>query len=55
MIPKTSLSLEYTGEIQPALEEYGKDGIYPYLPPPGLRDAVNLTMFLQKRPLLDQR
>jgi MoxR-like ATPase len=45
-------SLTYTGEVQPKPEEYGKDGLYPYLPSPELVEAVNLTIFLEKRPLL---
>ena len=42
----------YTGEVQPKPEEYGKDGLYPYLPSKELVEAVNLTIFLEKRPLL---
>jgi MoxR-like ATPase len=45
-------SLIYTGKVQPAPEEYGKDGLYPYLPSKELLEAVNLTIFLEKRPLL---
>lgn len=44
--------LTYTGEVQPKPEEYGKDGVYPYLPSEDLINAVNLTIFLEKRPLL---
>jgi MoxR-like ATPase len=45
-------SLTYTGKVQPKPEEYGRDGLYPYLPPPELVEAVKLTIFLEKRPLL---
>lgn len=45
-------SLTYTGKVQPRPDEYGKDGLYPYLPSPELVEAVNLTVFLEKRPLL---
>ena len=45
-------SLTYTGKVQPKPEEYEKDGLYPYLPSPELVEAVNLTIFLAKRPLL---
>ena len=45
-------SLTYTGEVQPKPEERDKDGLYPYLPSPELVEAVNLTIFLEKRPLL---
>ena len=51
MTPKVS-SLTYTGTVQPKPEDYGKDGLYPYLPSAELVDAVNLTLFLKKRPLL---
>jgi MoxR-like ATPase len=44
--------LAYTGKVQPKPEDYGKDGLYPYLPSEELVDAVNLTVFLEKRPLL---
>jgi MoxR-like ATPase len=37
----------YTGEKQPS-----QDGREPYIPSPELVEAVNLTIFLQKRPLL---
>lgn len=47
-----AISLIYTGEVQPKPEEYGKDGLYPYLPSKELVEAVNLTIFLEKRPLL---
>lgn len=42
----------YTKEVQPEPEEYGKDGLFPYLPSDELVEAVNLTVFLEKRPLL---
>ena len=45
-------NLTYTGKAQPKPEDYGKDGLYPYLPSEELVDAVNLTVFLEKRPLL---
>lgn len=45
-------SLTYAGEVQPEPEEYGRNGLYPYLPSPELVEAVNLTIFLKKRPLL---
>jgi MoxR-like ATPase len=45
-------SLTYTGEVQPKPDEYAEDGLYPYLPSPELVEAVNLTIFLEKRPLL---
>lgn len=45
-------SLTYTGKVQPKPEDYGKDGLYPYLPSDELINAVNLTIFLEKRPLL---
>jgi len=38
--------------VQPKPEDYGKDGLYPYLPSEELVEAVNLTIFLEKRPLL---
>lgn len=44
--------LRYEGNKQPTREEYGKDGIYPYLPSDELVEAVNLAIFLEKRPLL---
>jgi len=51
MAPLTS-TIRYAGEKQPPPEEVGKDGFYPYLPSPELVNAVNLTIFLEKRPLL---
>lgn len=45
-------SLTYTGEVQPKPEDYGKNGVFPYLPSDELINAVNLTIFLEKRPLL---
>jgi MoxR-like ATPase len=45
-------SLIFTGKVQPSSEDYGVDGLYPYLPSEELVEAVNLTIFLEKRPLL---
>lgn len=42
---------KYTGKKQPPPEEY-KNGLYPYLPSKELIDVVNLTIFLENRPLL---
>lgn len=42
----------YTGEKQPSPQECELDGREPYIPSPELIEAVNLTIFLQKRPLL---
>ena len=42
----------YTGTKQPSPEERERDGIEPYYPSEELIEAVNLTIFLQKRPLL---
>ena len=42
----------YTGEKQPSQEECKLYGREPYIPSPELVEAVNLTIFLQKRPLL---
>jgi MoxR-like ATPase len=42
----------YTGEKQPSPQERELDGREPYIPSPELIEAVNLTIFLQKRPLL---
>lgn len=44
--------LKYTGNVQPPQESLGKDGLYPYLPSKELVDAINLAVFLEKRPLL---
>ncbi len=52
MTSKATSSLTYTGKVQPSPEDYGKDGLYPYLPSDELVSAVNLTIFLEKRPLL---
>ncbi len=52
MTLRASSSLTYTGKVQPSPEDYGVDGLYPYLPSDELVNAVNLTMFLEKRPLL---
>jgi MoxR-like ATPase len=52
MKPRTPASLTYTGKKQPKPEEYGVDGLYPYLPSEELVSVVNLTIFLKKRPLL---
>lgn len=48
----SSYDLRYTGRIQPSLEDVGKAGLYPYLPSDQLVEAINLTICLQKRPLL---
>ncbi len=45
-------SLNYAGKVQPKPEDYGRNGLYPYLPSDELINAVNLTIFLEKRPLL---
>lgn len=42
----------YTGKKQPSQEECEQYGLQPYLPSQELVDAVNLTIFLKKRPLL---
>ena len=42
----------YTGEKQPSPEECELYGREPYIPSPELVEAVNLTIFLKKRPLL---
>ena len=42
----------YTGERQPSEQECELHGLEPYIPSPELVEAVNLTIFLQKRPLL---
>ena len=42
----------YTGTKQPSSEERELYGIQPYYPSEELIEAVNLTIFLQKRPLL---
>ncbi len=52
MIPALPSELTYTGQKQPSPEEYGWDGLHPYLPSEELVNAVNLTIFLEKRPLL---
>jgi MoxR-like ATPase len=52
MIPALHATLTYTGKKQPSPEEYGQDDLYPYLPSEELVNAVNLTIFLEKRPLL---
>lgn len=49
---KAAVNLKYTGKVQPSAEQYGKDGLYPYLPSDELVDVVNLAIFLEKRPLL---
>ncbi len=52
MIPALPAELTYTGQKQPPPEEYSRDGLYPYLPSEELVNVVNLTIFLEKRPLL---
>jgi len=42
----------YTGEKKPSSEECELYGLEPYIPSPELVEAVNLTIFLKKRPLL---
>lgn len=42
----------YTGQVQPRPEEYGREGLFPYLPSKELVEVVNLTVYLEKRPLL---
>ncbi|MEG4520973.1 MULTISPECIES: MoxR family ATPase [unclassified Microcoleus] len=42
----------YTGEKRPSPEECEVYGLEPYIPSPELVEAVNLTIFLKKRPLL---
>jgi len=44
--------LVYTGKKQLSKQEYELDGREPYIASPELVEAVNLTIFLQKRPLL---
>lgn len=46
------ISRVYTGIKQPSTEERELCGIQPYYPSEELIEAVNLTIFLQKRPLL---
>ncbi|TBR60764.1 MoxR family ATPase [Mastigocladus laminosus UU774] len=45
------IPLIYTGTQQPSQEERAA-GLAPYIPSPQLVEVVNLTIFLQKRPLL---
>jgi MoxR-like ATPase len=42
----------YTGKKQATSEEIARTGYYPYLPSDELINAVNLAIFLKKRPLL---
>lgn len=42
----------YKGKKQPSIEEQHQYGLQPYLPAKELVQAVNLTIFLKKRPLL---
>lgn len=51
-MPDSIIPRTYTGEKQPSSQERGIDGHEPYIPSPELIEAVNLTIFLQKRPLL---
>lgn len=46
------LKAPYTGTKQPSQEERDKYELQPYLPSKELVEAVNLTIFLKKRPLL---
>lgn len=43
---------KYQGRKQPSPEECERYGLQPYLPSEPLIEAVNLTIFLKKRPLL---
>jgi MoxR-like ATPase len=43
---------QYTGQVQPSSNVLGKDNSSPYLPSKELVEAVNLTILLEKRPLL---
>ena len=45
-------TLRYTGTVQPSVEDIATDDLYPYLPSAELVEAVNLTILLEKRPLL---
>lgn len=49
---RLTTSLTYTSKKQPSQQECDNYGLYPYLPSDPLINAVNLTIFLQKRPLL---
>ncbi|MEH1976094.1 MAG: MoxR family ATPase [Nostoc sp.] len=51
-MPDSIIPRIYTGEKQPSAQECELDGREPYIPSPELIEAVNLTIFLQKRPLL---
>jgi MoxR-like ATPase len=42
----------FTGKVQPIVGDFGKDGLFPYLPSEKLIKAVNLAIYLEKRPLL---
>lgn len=47
-----SSQFTYTGEKQPPQDQFEEHGLRPYIPSQDLVDAVNLTIFLKKRPLL---
>lgn len=47
-----TIKLEYTGKVQPPKDGTNNGELLPYLPSKNLVDAVNLTIFLEKRPLL---
>ena len=51
-MPDSIIPRKYTGEKQPSSQERELNGREPYIPSPELVEAVNLTIFLQKRPLL---
>ncbi len=51
-MPDSIIPRIYTGEKQPSSEECKLYGREPYIPSPELVEAVNLAIFLQKRPLL---
>lgn len=51
-MPDSIIPRIYTGEKQPSPQECELNGREPYIPSPELVEAVNLTIFLQKRPLL---
>ncbi len=51
-MPDSVIPQIYTGKKQPSSQERELNGREPYIPSPELVEAVNLTIFLQKRPLL---
>jgi len=50
-MPKVSQTV-YTGKVQPSVSDQRLAGYLPYLPSDDLVEAVNLAIFLKKRPLL---